>query len=105
MEDNSWKLVDLTENASSNSAAAKRAATLNPPGEARSGCEKSAGWFGELERGQALPSEAAKTTGFGHYILFNRLGSFAHNKVKHDSVPVPSRTLRSVLQSSVSSFF
>ena len=70
MEDSSWKLVDLTENASSNSAAAKRAATLNPPGEARSGCEKSPGWFGELERG---PSEAAQTTGFGHYILFIRL--------------------------------
>ena len=64
MEDNSWKLVDLTENASSNSAAAKRAATLNPPGEARSGCEKSPGWFGELERGQALPSEAAQTMGW-----------------------------------------
>ena len=80
MEDNSWKLVDLTENASSNSAAAKRAATLNPPGDARSGCEKSPGWFGELERGQSLPSEAVKTTWFGHYILFNRLGTIAHAK-------------------------
>ena len=62
MEDNSWKFVDLTENASSNSAAAKRAATLNPPGDDRSGCGKSPGWFGELERGQALSSEAATTT-------------------------------------------
>ena len=43
MEDNSWKLVDLTENASSNSAAAKRAA-----GETRSRCEKSPVLFGEF---------------------------------------------------------
>ena len=74
MEDNSWKFVDLTENASSNSAAAKRAATLNPPGEDRSGCGKSPGWFGELERGQALSSEASVTS-FGEHGGVEHCGS------------------------------
>ena len=58
MEDNSWRFVNLAKNALSYSAAAKGAATLNPPGEARSGSEKSPGWIGELVRGLALSSQA-----------------------------------------------
>jgi len=58
MEDNSWRFVNLAKNALSCSAPAKRAAVMNPPGEAKSGCEKSPGWIGELVHGLALSSQA-----------------------------------------------